>query len=194
MSDTLEKLAASGDLTPEQIDRVGRKIAELVKEAQTDPLFQEELEKVAFGTSPTVQKLVGMFGSGLALGGGVMGGSHAVSAIAEKLRDRREAIEKATRYQEMVAANPELSSSSVDAKMVQRHFDTLHRFNPEYASDPMVAGAYVLNSLSFARPDINTVNNVVRARSDITQAKKNIPAPGQAVLQGAEKITKKMLM
>jgi hypothetical protein len=157
MSSFIDRL--SGSLTPEQIERIGNTAHEFVKAAEADPKFLEEyLEKVGISWGD-VAKLTGV---GMATTAGTALGGLGIAAGMDWLDDRK----KAKRYQEMINANPELRGRGVDAKMVQRHFATLHRFNPSYADDPMVAGAYVQNQLEAARPNIEALNNIVKARSE----------------------------
>jgi len=66
---------------------------------------------------------------------------------------------------------------------VQRHFDTISKFNPEYAGDPMVAGQYVRSSLNFAAPNLDQLNNVVKARQAFMSARKDQGIPGEQLLK-----------
>ena len=85
-----------------------------------------------------------------------------------------------------------MGTTGVDARMVQRHFDTLHKFNPEYASDPMVAGTYVQSSLDYARPNIETLNNVVKARADLQRSGRGMES-GRDVLKPVSRIAEKLI-
>jgi hypothetical protein len=188
MSSIIEKLAAEGHLSDEQVERIGRRVAEMVKAARTDAKFLKEAQEKVAVAPPVVTKLLSRLGQGAVLGLGVTSGAKAVSMISEKIRERNEAVAKAQRYKSMIEANPGLRSAGVDAKMVQRHFDTLHKFNPEYASDPMVAGTYVQSSLDYARPNIETLNNVVRARADFQRAEGARSQPGERLLKPVAEI------
>jgi hypothetical protein len=176
MSSVIEKLAAKGHLTSAQVERIGRRVAEMVKAAREDPDFQKEAAEIR----PMMTNMLSLMGGSAVVGAGLTGGSAAINMIGEKLRERSESIAKAKNYKEMLGANPDLKGADVDAKMVQRHFDTISRFNPEYAADPLVAGQYVRSSLNFAAPNLDQLNNVVRARSSIMDAQRKRGVPGES--------------
>jgi hypothetical protein len=77
----------------------------------------------------------------------------------------------------MIAENPDLSDHA--AKDVQRSFNTLHRFNPEFASDPTVAGAFVRKQMSLGEFDTKMLTEMIGARSNLNNVKK-LPIPGHA--------------
>jgi hypothetical protein len=108
-------------------------------------------------------------GKGALIGLGAAGGAALLNAAVGKAKDIYQDLHKATYYKEMLDVNPQLSSEDVNPVEVQRHFNTLFKFNPDYASDPVVAGTYVKNSLDFARPGLDTINNLVNARRNISQ-------------------------
>lgn len=184
MGSFVEKLAAAGYLTDEQVERIGRRTAEMVKAYREDPAFRKEANE-KLGMNPMVQKMLKRVGYGTALGAGAVAGATAMNLVREKLKERSDSLKKAKDYKGMLEANPQLRGAEVDAQMVQRHFDTLHRFNPEYAADPMVAGTYVQNSLEMARPNIDALNNVVNARKNLidAQTKARGGIPGQEYLK-----------
>ena len=74
------------------------------------------------------------------------------------------------------------------AKSVQSAFSTLHRFNPDFASDPMVAGSFVRRQAQFqgGEFDANTLSSLVSARSNLSNMKK-LPIPGAAPWESLEK-------
>ena len=188
MSQVVEKLASTGYLSEEQVERIGESVHEFLKEARANPeLMQETMEKLGFGQhlraigghimeGPITSRVA----KGLAIGGGsalgVLGANVGVTALQDLKRD----LEKAKHYKAMLDNNPELKGQGVNSKMVQRHFNTLHKFNPEYSTDPMVAGTYVSNSIEMARPNIDVINNLVRARKDIIGARSTMPGQRMA--------------
>jgi len=184
MGSFIEKLAAAGHLTDEQVERIGRRAAEMVKAYREDPSFRKEANE-KLGMSPMMQGAMKRIGGGMLIGAGMTMGVAGIEGIREKLKERKSSLEKAKNYKSMLEANPDLRASSVDSKMVQRHFDTLHKFNPEYASDPMVAGTYVQNSLEMARPNIDALNNVVGARRNLADAqfREKGKTPGEQLLK-----------
>jgi hypothetical protein len=93
----------------------------------------------------------------------------------------RRGITKNLHYKTMLKENPDLREHT--AKDVQRVFSTLHRFNPEFSADPMVAGSFVRNNLSLAGSDQGTVDmhtliNLVGARKNLADIKK-LPGLGK---------------
>lgn len=68
-------------------------------------------------------------------------------AAVQKVRD---AANKSRSYREMLEVNPHLHTE--DAVQVQRYFNTMHRLNPDFASDPIVAGSFIANQLSMSTP------------------------------------------
>jgi len=161
MSIVVEKLAAAGHLTDEQVERIGKTAREIRKLAQEHPEILEEMRKEAgFGD------FLKNFGEKFMIGAGATLGAAGVGIGISKLHDLKHSLSKAKNYKDMLDSNPELQNEGIDAKSVQKHFDTLHRFNPEYAADPVVAGTYVHNAMEYARPSIDTVNNIVQARKN----------------------------
>lgn len=171
----VNKLVEGGHLTPDQVERIGASVHEFMKEADANPEFVSEfLEK----TGKLPWKEMGlMAGIGLGTTAASTLGSAGYEAVRGMIDDRK----KAKRYKTMIENNPELRGRGVNAKMVQMHFNTLHRFNSEYADDPLVAGAYVQNQLEATRPNIESLNNIVQARKNRVESIKPSQAPSQAL-------------
>lgn len=72
-----------------------------------------------------------------------------ISAAAAKMT---EASRKAQAFKSMMQENPHLYDRNQDD--VQRYFNTLHRLNPELATDPTVAASFVNNMAAMNRPDM----------------------------------------
>lgn len=162
----VEKLAAEGHLTDEQVERIGKTVSEIRKMAQEDPeLVRETLEKMGAPVD-----FLKSFGEKFLIGAGATLGAAGVGLGISKFQDIKHGLSKAKYYKNMIDANPELQNKNVDAVVVQKHFDTLHKFNPEYASDPVVAGTYIQNAMEYARPSLDTVNNLVQARKNHIEA------------------------
>jgi len=172
----VEKLA--NHLTDEQMEKVGHRVRRFMEEVRNDPQFRAEvLEKTAIMTDPTKMKtLLGLLAGGGAIGIGSGLAATAYNKISKGIETRQLAAQKPKYYKAMIEANPDLGSSEVSARDVQKHFNTLFKFNPQYASDPVVAGTYVTNSLEMARPSLDTVNNLVQARRNMIEARGENPA------------------
>jgi len=168
-------LAEAGHLTDEQTQRV-EKNAKAFDQALEDPAFlKEAAEKLAINPVGLAEKtplwgrvarelearaLPTLITGGLLAGGGLAAAGG--KALVEKLlasRHRNQA------FQDMLEVNPQLQRE--DPTKVQRIFDSLFRFNPSYARDPLVAGTFVDSSLSDAKMHINTVNALVDAHAKL---------------------------
>ena len=179
----LGKSACAG-LTEEQAQRAKERAESLLKEASGDPkLFKELMEKMGFSpweaaksfgsaTGKWLPGLAAQTAAGMLVGGAIgVGGSmmrKSVEATAGKLG-------KAKAYKQMIEARPELREK--DPKRVQMAFDSLYRFNPEYAKDPLVASSFVDNVATSERLDLNQVNALVSARKSMTDTAGAGPDP-----------------
>jgi len=173
----VEKLAAENLLTDEQVERIGRSVSEVVKAAQEDPsLMENALKKLAnpFGGAAGAAK--GFLGTALQhakeyapwavgsaiVGGGMTLGSRAMQSAYSGVKDT---IQKSQAYDSMLEATPELHDANPD--LVQKGFNTLFRFNPEFAKDPLVAGTFVKNVVDQERINLGDVRSLVDARKSM---------------------------
>lgn len=125
----------------------------------------------------------GMVGRGAAALGGAVGAAAAggiALALAGDLYDAaKRGITKGRDYKNMMKNNPNLQQHP--AKEVQKAFSVLHRFNPEFAGDPTVAGAWVNRQIQVtsmnqdAYADASTLKGLVDARKNITDVRKISP-------------------
>jgi hypothetical protein len=170
MSDFVEKMAAEGLLTPEQVDRIDRRVAEFVKAAQTDPsLLREAQEKLAADPAGMFSHIPWKQTAGTLLAAaGIQAAGNAASDAYYGVKD---AVKKARSYKMMLDQNPQLAKA--DSKAVQRAFNTIHSFNPQYAADPSVAGQFVQDSMELERMPIEQINQMVKARSDLANSRRN---------------------
>jgi hypothetical protein len=167
------KLVADGHLTKERALEIEKRAEQLADQvAQNPKLLGEALQKTggAFGNffskakTYMADKGPEMAGAALLsmLAGGV--GSAAESAV-EHARDK---VRKTKNFTEMMAANPHLAD--MDTAQVQRAFNTLHTFNPAYASDPFVAGEFVKQTLGQESFNLGGLGAIVKARKDLGDA------------------------
>lgn len=129
--------------------------------------------------------------AGTAAAGGI-----AIALAGDMYEAAKRGITKSRNYKGMMEANPNLKE--LPAKEVQRAFSVLHRFNPEFSSDPTVAGAWVANHATTAGMDaqgtygnVTTLNSLIQARKGIADTKKinpfampKEPKPGKPGLRG----------
>lgn len=125
----------------------------------------------------------GMAGQGaLALGGAV--GTAAAGGIALALAGdlydaAKRGITKGRDYKAMMKENPALQKEP--AKEVQKAFSVLHKFNPEFAGDPTVAGAWVarqvkmtsMSSEEYANPSM--LKGLIDSRKGLSDVRKISP-------------------
>jgi len=167
MSTVVEKLAAAGYLDGDSVERVGKTVHEFMKLAQEDPEFHKEvLVKLSSSWLAPAQSAMGA----LAVG---MGVSLAGKAAGDVYGAIKSSITKARDYKGMLDANPDLGGKR-DAKQVQKAFNTLHKFNPGYASDSSVAGQWVRDSMEMERVDLNQVNALTMAHKNIQQSDSSV--------------------
>ena len=167
MSSVLEKLAQAG-LTGEQIQGAQARAEGVLKEANRDMAFRKELlEKMGFAPWETAKRT---FGPALGKSMAAVAAGGLIGLGATAAQKGYEAVEKgmgkAQAYKDMMSARPELKDR--DPKAVQRAFDSLYRFNPSYAKDPLVAGSFVDSVSSSERLDLGTVNSLVTARKSMS--------------------------
>lgn len=123
-----------------------------------------------FGPGGPGRKALG-FGAGAAMiGGGI--------SAANKLSDSLEGkYKKKVYFKRMLADNPGLKKES--PKDVGRIFNTLYRFNPRMAGDPLVAGSFMKRSLMFKdegiQPvDVKTLTEVGKHLADTKKGKSSL--------------------
>jgi hypothetical protein len=92
----------------------------------------------------TVPQQIALMAAPMLVGKAIDMGIAAVSRV-------RDAANKGRSFKEMLEVNPHLQGG--DSITVQRYFNTLHRMNPELASDPIVAGSFVSNQLGLHTPN-----------------------------------------
>lgn len=155
MSDVITKLAEAGHLTKERADEIRNTVAEFEKLAREDPEFHAEaLEKIGGPFGVKAMDTAKMLG-GVALIGGAM------NLIGDVYDTAKGAITKSIHYKKMIEANPQFRSA--DSGTIQRHFSTLHTFNPDYAADPSIAGEYISQRLEREGMDFNQLKNIIDA-------------------------------
>lgn len=172
----INDLVSKGQLTQEQGEAVQTRVDDMMKAAAADPLFKAELEKLgkgetlsklkntfmeaATGTIPTFMLL-----SGAAAGMGTA--AAAGRAVVEGFQAKRQ---KEKDFERMLNRSPELKRHP-NKQLVKDSFETLHKFNPAYASDPLVAAAFVKNTVDMERVHPSDINALVSAYKNIQDAK-----------------------
>ncbi len=189
----VEDLVKVGALSPEAAERARAAASDL-------------MEKVAVGLPPNLKDVMKHMGAPpkgrlierlidnpagvalpLAVGGaavtaGGMGagylGHHALTGADALVQ----ALMKGRRFDKMLTVNPELGG--YDESSLQLAFNTLHKFNPEMASDPLVSGTFVRRVMDAQGIDTKTIGDISKARGGVPgiEAAKGAPATfGKAV-------------
>lgn len=101
-------------------------------------------------------------------------------------------ITKSRGYKAMLRENPDLAEHP--AKDVQKIYSTLHRFNPDFAMDPMVAGSFVRRQAALGEFDTKMLTEAISARKNLDgitniQMPMKLPWSGshEREMQGLEK-------
>lgn len=184
--DFLDNLASEGKLDSAQVSRIRRNTYEFMKTAHDNPNFHREALMKLSGVGKTVKSFSKSVGKRLEnaapdlvaqmlASAAIVGGAAAGTGIYKALRDP---VERRSSFKNMINMAPKLKAQ--DPEMVRAAFNTLHRFNPGYAKDPLVAGTFVQNALDWERIDMTQVNALVKADSDM---KKKDKAKGTGLFQ-----------
>lgn len=181
----MEKMA---EVAPQHYDFL-LKTAEEIKTSPYKDEIVEELDglmkiAIAVNLGPQAAKApsaLGSFGraaAGVAGGIGAAVGTAALGGIAMALAGdmydaAKRGITKTRNYKQMMNANPDLRE--LPAKSVQKAFSVLHRFNPEFSSDPTVAGAWVKRQATFGEDsfgDVNQMKQLIDSRKSLSDVKR----------------------
>jgi hypothetical protein len=123
----------------------------------------------------------GMAGKGaLALGGAVgaaAAGGIALALAGDLYESAKRGITKGRDYKSMMQQNPQLQK--FPAKDVQKAFSVLHRFNPDFAGDPTVAGAWVGSRVELGQDEqygnITELKSLIDSRKNLADIRKLSP-------------------
>jgi len=195
-TDHIDQLVSSGQLSEEQADSLVSAAMEKVaaipaatlravesRFPQMRGVTPETLAEIGelIGQAPPAKGLLGLLsgkkpheaalmvgGLGGALtAGGVAAGAAAQAGVNAADVVVQEAMKK-HRFKKMVEVHPELADADqYDGTMVNRAWNTMHRFAPEMAADPLVAGTFVKRVSDAELIDHKTVSELIRARKDM---------------------------
>lgn len=159
MSRVLDELVKSGSISEERAVEIRAEAAKMAAAVKSDPALRcEANEKLAAGPLNLGQALK-YTAAATGLGMAAQAGSQLVRKGVDVIHS---ALTKSKHYKAMVDANPELKD--LPAEKVQMAFDTLHKFNPDFASDPMVAGEYVYHAAEQGGYPMKEISGIVSAR------------------------------
>jgi len=157
----------------------GKKALEWNKLRKMSPL-KRALTK-GFGKDTIGRKALG-FGAGAA---GLTVGIKGVEGLADSISSP---IKKRSAFNNMMSDNPALKKE--DSKDVKRVFNTLFRFNPKMAGDPLVAGSFMKRTLQFKDEGIQPVDvkTLTEVSRNMSSGKASNSILGNAFLGGAKEL------
>ena len=102
-------------------------------------------------------------------GAGVVG-SVATAELMGGYQAAKSRVFKGRNFRKMMDANPDLDQ--LDKKQVRMAFDTVNRFNPEFASDPLVAGTWTRQIAGYGEGvPVDRAAQLVNASTAMTKAR-----------------------
>jgi hypothetical protein len=146
MSNVLQNMLDSGYIKPDELEKVGERVADFMEELQADPeLLDEALQKL--GADPGFWDSVGKgFRRAMPLTLAAAASTAAVAGASGLAHEAVEAIRnslgKAKAYKAMIDHSGD-RLEGIPAEKVQESFNTLYRFNPQVAADPAVAAEFI---------------------------------------------------
>jgi hypothetical protein len=193
--DVIAKMVKEGSLSLDQVHCIEQRV-EKVANVQLAPEMLAAVEHAARSvgtaskggggmqlakalTGPDAFKTIAalVLGGGALTAGGI-GAAMAGSAGVHGVDAMVQAVRKGGQYKRMMDANPELAH--YDPNELQSAFATLHKFNPELAGDPLVAGTFVRRVADADAIDHRTVGELANTRKVMGLPYGQQAASGQA--------------
>ncbi len=94
-----------------------------------------------------------------------MAGANILGKGVDQLQDILEGPDKERDFQAILEIRPELKNE--DPLLVRKYFDSLHKFAPAIASDPLAGGAYLYQVMKFegaGGPPYSTIESLVKTQ------------------------------
>jgi hypothetical protein len=157
-------------------------VAPEVRESPFQDEILDEMNSIFTKVAGMWDTFKGGVGKGVAGVAGAAATGIALALAGDAVSALRRGITKGRDYRSMLKENPDLQNHPMGAKATQQMFSTLHKFNPEFASDPFVSGTFVRNQLDAAgadkkQIDLSTLTGLISARKNLTDIKsKSFPS------------------
>lgn len=153
---------------PEIMQKVA---AALITAEKIDPSFGHEMASdISEATHATLEKTSGIVGD-YALKAGVAASGALAVALAGDLYDAaKRGLTKATNFKRILATNPSLLSH--DKNDLKKHFDTLHRYAPEFTMDPSLGGEALQSMVEMPGNRVNVIKELIQSRKSLKEIKK----------------------
>ena len=152
--------------TPKTVLLGGAALASPIVKAKLEERFMPKprLSQQLFGKGSVGRTALALGGAAALLGGGIAATEKATEAIKKPL-------ERRSFYKKMLKFSPGLKKE--DPKAVSSIFNTLYKFNPKMASDPLVASSFLKRSLQFKDEGIQPmdVKTLTEVSKNIQQSK-----------------------
>jgi hypothetical protein len=161
-----------GEMQPEMMAKTAQVIAlsdkiapEFTKDIFRDfeVILETVFEKTASTTLENAKKIGIMLGSTAAAG--------IMSAVSTDLYDAaRRGLSKSRNFKRIMEANPSLKRE-VNPKQLTMAFNAIHRFAPDFTSDPLVGGALLRTVAELPDSSYKTIQDAISTQAKINDAK-----------------------
>jgi hypothetical protein len=144
-----------------------------------DRFHEKYIEKTA-GFGDAAKKILKYTAGGAALGLGSYAGGAAAKGIAEAITNRG----KPQAFRNMLAEDSDLRRlHKAKPRLVQSHFNTMFRFNPEMAKDPVVSSSWVRGTANMGTVMPGSIKELISSRKDFHQTRQAPQFPGGKAME-----------
>ena len=157
-----------------KLKRAAERGAALAKAAMADPQFAEAAYSMSKEAGWGADLAKGMGGMALTATVGGLGiglSNAAINAVNNAFSSLSQGRQKAKGFSDMMRVHKGLGQE--DKHKVQAAFNTLHKFNPDAALDPLTAGSFVQKAVDYGGVTTEEVKNLVSTRKAMRDAQKN---------------------
>ena len=147
--------------------------AALAKAAMADPTFAPvAMDMAKTGAMGEVAKNLLLNAGGIVIGAGLVGAANVgMVAVSRAFQSLTEGRDKAQAYAGMLSVHKQLGQE--DKNKVQNAFNTLYRFNPEVARDPLSAGSFVQKTIDYGAVTMDEVGKLIKQRKELRDAERS---------------------
>lgn len=168
-----------------RLNTAAQKGAALAKAAMADPEFRRAAISMSKESEfmGDVGKNVGAFALTSILGGATIGLANAgVKAVNQAFSSLTEGRAKAKGMSEMLSVHKQLGQE--DKTKVQQAYNTLWKFNPDAAKDPLVAGSFVQRAVDYGGVTADEVHKLVQTRKLMRESENKYEGGFMPTVQG----------
>ena len=177
--DHVEILNAANEARPDLVEKTAQALSILDKLA---PEFVPEVISDFNEITGVTQEKIASAGSanmkGFALGAAGLAVSGLGAAVASDLYDAaKRGLSKGSNFRRIIAANPDLLEKNQNQDVVKA-FNTLHRFAPEFTSDPNLGGQLLSAMTQIPENQVGIIKDMITARKNLRDTKTKQFGPG----------------